>query len=185
MLQCNKRQKVIKRSENLTIFRCLHKGCDAYGQEVNAEACSLCPVRSFKREKSCLKSILSKSTSSVPSHFTDKDVEELIKNSPLKHADLKELQTEILQDQTPPDYPTMSLQLWLYKEALVRWNKAGRPVREDEEVEQLLNTYCKKCDWYDKEKKRCKGCGCKVTTSSLAVFNKLKMATEQCPRGLW
>jgi len=70
-------------------------------------------------------------------------------------------------------------------EAVMRWNSAGRPTRTDEEVGRILETICKPCSWYDPEKKRCRGCGCTVSTSSIAVANKLKMATEKCPRGLW
>lgn len=85
-----------------------------------------------------------------------------------------------------PDYPSMSMQLHNYKEAILRWTRAGKPTRDDEEVKRIVDTICSKnCNWYDPKKKRCKGCGCKVTTGAMAIFNKVKMATEHCPRGFW
>lgn len=85
----------------------------------------------------------------------------------------------------PPEYPAVSAQAWLYKEALSRWVKAGRPTRTQAEVDSIIENHCTQCDWYDKEKKRCRGCGCKVTNSSIAIVNKVKMGTESCPKGLW
>lgn len=82
------------------------------------------------------------------------------------------------------DYPPVSIQMINYKDALIRWQKAGKPTRSEEEVNKILET-CKTCDWYDEDKKRCRGCGCKVTTSSFAILNKAKMATEHCPKGEW
>jgi hypothetical protein len=78
------------------------------------------------------------------------------------------------------------MQLWFYKEAIIRWNKAGRPKRSDEEVKELLEGHCKAgCSWFDPEKGRCKGCGCAVSEGSLAIFNKLRMGTEHCPQEKW
>jgi hypothetical protein len=85
----------------------------------------------------------------------------------------------------PPEYPNWSIQAWMYKEALLRWKRAGYPTRTQEEVEQIHKEHCTKCSWYDAEKKRCKGCGCKVTDGAVAVVNKIKMATEHCPREIW
>ena len=82
-------------------------------------------------------------------------------------------------------FPKATIQLWEYKEALMRWQKAGRPTRSKEEVDRIHIEHCSKCDWYDKEVKRCRGCGCRVTTGALAIFNKIKMATEHCPKDLW
>jgi formamidopyrimidine-DNA glycosylase len=89
------------------------------------------------------------------------------------------------EELSSPDYPALTVQLLAYKEAIIKWKKAGRPTRSKEEVDRIHNNYCLKCDWYDKEKKRCRGCGCKVTKSALAIFNKIKMATEHCPKEYW
>jgi hypothetical protein len=109
------------------------------------------------------------------------EIMQMIKESPLGESDIAEVQSP----GGVPDYPALSLQLWLYKEALTRWIGEGRPVRSDEEVEAIHTKFCKPCEWYDAEKKRCRGCGCKVSTSTFAVINKIKMATEHCPKGLW
>lgn len=167
MLECKKRQKVVK--NGVTTFRCVNKGCEAWGQSVNEQACSLCPVRSEWHVAPC------KPHQPQP-QLEDKPVP--VEN-PVTLEELEKL------DVTTPEYPAMSLQVWLYKEALLKWNKAGRPVRTAEEVETILTTHCKKCDWFDPDANRCKGCGCKVTNSSVAIFNKLKMKTEKCPKGLW
>lgn len=71
-----------------------------------------------------------------------------------------------------------------YAIAVTKWFKAGRPVRSDEEVEQLLEI-CKSCEHYDEKKSRCNICGCRLNLSQLAEFNKLRMATEHCDKGKW
>ena len=70
-----------------------------------------------------------------------------------------------------------------YAMALARWAKAGFPVREQAEVERIEREICRPCEKYVDG--RCKQCGCRVTASSLAVANKIKMATENCPLGKW
>jgi hypothetical protein len=85
----------------------------------------------------------------------------------------------------PPEYPNWSIQAWMYTQALLKWKKAGYPERTDEEVKEIHEKHCTKCEWYDPEKKRCKGCGCRVTDGAVAVVNKIKMATEHCPREIW
>lgn len=83
------------------------------------------------------------------------------------------------------EYPGMPTQLSNYWTAVKRWIKAGRPKRSDKEVARIHSQFCSKCDWYDKEMQRCKGCGCKVKPQGAALLNKIKMATETCPRKFW
>ena len=85
----------------------------------------------------------------------------------------------------PIEYPPLMYQLASYKDALVKWNKAGKPVRSKEEIERIHSEYCTNFDWYDSKQKTCRGCGCKVTLGGMAVFNKIKMATEHCPKEYW
>jgi hypothetical protein len=80
------------------------------------------------------------------------------------------------------EYPSVPIQLNNYRLAVTRWIKAGRPKRTDEEINNIYENHCKKCDWYDAKSSRCKGCGCRVVPKGLALVNKLKMATEHCPR---
>lgn len=164
MLDCNKRQKIVKRSSNETRFKCLNKSCGFYRQTVNEEICNECSLRSTEHEKPCKKKVFK------PRETIEKEIDELKK--------------EGLEIDETVDYPSLLVQISNYKDALIRWKKAGKPTRSDEEV-QNIHKQCSKCDWYDSGKKRCKGCGCKVTTSGFAVFNKIKMATEHCPKGLW
>lgn len=167
MQPCNKRQRIV--ANGVMTFRCLNRSCVAWGQGVTEEACSLCPVRSAPHVKPCKQQ----------QELTESEKE-------LIEAAVDGETIEATPDGSPPpNYPPMSLQVWLYKEALLKWNRAGRPVRSAEEVESIITNHCSRCDWYDADAKRCKGCGCKVTTSSVAIFNKVKMATEHCPKGVW
>jgi hypothetical protein len=176
-IECDKKQKVIKKDQ--TIYRCMHRQCDAHGHTITDEACAVCPLRAYKHVKPCGKHVF-RPAENLEAQASEV---ELLKAISQESDDVV---IEATPDGSPPpNYPAMSTQMWLYKEALLRWNRAGRPVRSAEEVDNILATHCMKCDWYDTEAKRCKGCGCKVTTSSVAVFNKIKMATEHCPKELW
>lgn len=188
MQPCNKRQKVVKRSEGLTLFRCLNKKCGFHGQEVCGDICSRCPVRSVKHQRPCRN--ISRNSPPVMSQpvttqemidVTDDQVRGMIEEAGLDIDDINKSQGA--------GYPPISMQLWMYKEALIRWNKAGRPTRTKEEVVHIEGTFCnppgKACEWYDSKQKRCLGCGCKVTVGSIAVLNKIRMGTEHCPKELW
>lgn len=84
-----------------------------------------------------------------------------------------------------PEYPGLNELLSTYWKAVRRWIAAGRPQRTDKEVEQIHNDFCARCNWYDSESERCKGCGCKVKPVGTALLNKIKMKTEHCPRSYW
>lgn len=85
----------------------------------------------------------------------------------------------------PPQPPGIVRRAISYAEAVAQWTAAGRPVRSDKDVEQIFNRFCKCCRWYDRPKKICKGCGCRVADNGYAIRNKIKMATESCPRNFW
>lgn len=85
----------------------------------------------------------------------------------------------------PPQPPGIVRRAISYAEAMAQWTAAGRPVRSDKDVEQIFNRFCKTCRWYDRPRKICKGCGCRVADNGYAIRNKIKMATENCPRELW
>ena len=70
-----------------------------------------------------------------------------------------------------------------YAEALARWITAGRPVRSDAEVVDIHRFLCRPCPFYHRDK--CRECGCRVRLDGPAVLNKIKMATEHCPKGKW
>jgi len=182
MLPCDKRQTVVNRSTGNERYRCVNRKCDAYGHDVDSDACSVCPVRVYAKLPPCKQARSDVEIPQQPVDITDDEVRELIDQLPEGEADLAEMQASGGTEATP-DFPALSLQLWLYKQALIRWNSAGRPVRSQEEVEEILEKKCKPCEWYDKG--RCRGCGCRVSSSSFAVINKIKMATENCPKGEW
>jgi len=85
----------------------------------------------------------------------------------------------------PPTPPGLVRRAISYTAALTRWPTAGQPERSDKDVERIFNQHCKPCKWYDPEKQICRGCGCRVAENGVAVLNKIKMATEHCPRELW
>lgn len=68
-----------------------------------------------------------------------------------------------------------------YATAVVRWYKAGRPVRSAERVREIYETVCQPCPRFDPVKRTCTICGCRVRASGAALLNKLRMATERCP----
>lgn len=88
-------------------------------------------------------------------------------------------------DAAPPKTPSLVRRTLSYAEALIAWTAAGRPERSDKEVERIFHQHCKTCKWFDPERQICRGCGCRVAESGYAVVNKIKMATEHCPRELW
>ena len=127
--------------------------------------CANCPHKVQKQKPPCQRAM------------TDQEAVDLVKENFKTHLHAPKVGT--------PEYPAMSSQLINYKEALMKWQKAGRPVRKEEEIRDIYENKCKACDWFDSVKGRCRGCGCKVSMGSMAIFNKIKMATEKCPKGEW
>jgi hypothetical protein len=116
-------------------------------------------------------------------NIKDEEVQEMVEDAGLDMSEFDQSTPAAKEKAT--GYPPLSMQAWFYKEALIRWNKAGRPKRSDEEVKELLDNHCKTCSWFDVKKSRCKGCGCAVSEGSIAIFNKLRMGSERCPQGKW
>jgi len=84
-----------------------------------------------------------------------------------------------------PQTPSFFRRSVTYAEAVTGWIAAGHPERSEEETKRIFEEHCSKCAWYDRNKQICRGCGCKVTNVGHAIFNKIKMATQHCPRSLW
>lgn len=186
MEPCEKRQKHVNRTTNESTFKCINKSHEVYGHTVNEDVCYQCPLRVYMHKgPSCKqpKKEVRLEDIKKPCPGCDPITDETLIRALAEKRGPEPI--TITPDETPdgvvPDYPAVSMQLWLYKEALLRWQRAGRPTRSDEEVEHILETHCKKCDWYDPEQRRCRGCGCRVTDGGMAVINKLRMATERCP----
>lgn len=84
-----------------------------------------------------------------------------------------------------------------YVSAVARWVAAGRPVRTDDEVDQILADHCRGCRWFSDHRCTHASCGCQVRSVEdekvpvlswlvpAAMLNKLRMATEKCPEEKW
>ena len=163
------------------------------GNTVDEAICFGCPVRIEEHKSPCLSQrnrppAPAKNNASVIQteemlNIKDEEIREMVVDAGL---DMSEFERHVpATEGEVPNYPPLSMQAWFYKEALIRWNKAGRPKRSDEEVKKLLDGHCKTCSWFDPERNRCKGCGCAVSEGSIAIFNKLRMGTEHCPQEKW
>jgi hypothetical protein len=168
MIECEKRQRLVKRNKDgskAEAFRCLNVKCDMNGQQVTDEQCARCPLAVVFKPRPCNKG-------PEPCDECREKERELSK----KYKDSIKV----------PEFPALHLQLISWKEAVKKWRAAGKPKRTDKEVANIKENFCNEtCSWFDPAKSRCKGCGCKVTEGGVAVFNKIRMATEHCPRDLW
>lgn len=87
--------------------------------------------------------------------------------------------------QTPNEkLPTLTQKALHYVAAVVQHYATGANTRPNEEVEALL-TICQQCENYNSVLEICRVCGCRCTNGSNAFFNKLRMASQHCPRGKW
>ena len=69
-----------------------------------------------------------------------------------------------------------------YTKAIATWTMAGMPVRSNHEVASIF-AVCAACDHFNG--RACTVCGCSTSTSAIAFVNKIKMATEKCPKDKW
>jgi len=81
--------------------------------------------------------------------------------------------------------PSISRRIVTYAEAVIEWTAAGRPERSEEEVERIFKEKCCPCKSFDPDKNVCRRCGCRVAADGFALRNKIKMATQHCPKGYW
>lgn len=76
-----------------------------------------------------------------------------------------------------------------YGKALTRWTLAGRPVRSSKETERIYRQICSLCEHFKPNEAGTAGacglCGCRLSPIAPATENKIRMATECCPIGLW
>ena len=97
----------------------------------------------------------------------------------------------------PAELPPTATQAARYLSAIERWRLAGRPERTDDEVREILETYCVACEHFEAGRCTHHGCGCNVRTPEeeqatllgryvhRGLVNKLRQATESCPVGRW
>ena len=84
-----------------------------------------------------------------------------------------------------PAKPSLAKRILTYTQAVAEWIAAGRPERSDEEVQHIYKEHCEPCSWRKRRSNVCRGCGCRVAAYGMAVTNKIKMATQHCPRNKW
>ena len=69
-----------------------------------------------------------------------------------------------------------------YAQSRRRWIEAGKPTREQDAVEKILNEQCKPCDYYRRQTENTGKCGlCSCQLNLGKALNKIYWATEGCP----
>ncbi len=107
----------------------------------------------------------------LPSRFQNVNIEKLLADPNLKIT------------MTDQQMPKLTTRIHSYVTALKEWREAGKPIRSDEEVERIFEFFCSKCKSH--KKNRCLFCGCRIAINGHPITNKIKMATEHCPKELW
>lgn len=79
--------------------------------------------------------------------------------------------------------PKLTNKVMNYFAAVRKWVAAGKPVRTEQEIQEIYEKHCSKCSMFDKERQVCNSCGCPASTNQPPLRNKLAMATEECPLG--
>lgn len=80
--------------------------------------------------------------------------------------------------------PSLPQKMVNYAKAVTKHIFTGGGTRTDEEVKKLL-AICKSCNLFNNERMYCTVCGCKCNANKSAFTNKLRMKSQQCPRGKW
>ena len=116
--------------------------------------------------------------------FTQNVTEETCLPCPSYQAALEAQAAQAVRE-TLPAVPSLAKRVKSWTAAVADWKLQGSPERSKDEVQQIFNTFCTPCSWYDRNRQLCRGCGCRVRSGGYAVFNKIRMATQHCPRNLW
>ncbi len=201
MINCDKRQKEVK--DGVEQHRCIERKAEPYLQIVDEPTCQACPILALKNKKGCggvaqpawTNELLSVSTVkteelTVTPHEKEQGYE---KPCPYRmngkcQVTGHQINPEICKacdQETAEHMATLPEMAVGFANEVKRWIRHGRPVRTDEEVKYILETYCKKCDMYDPEKEACKKCGCAMNDSSWPLLNGIKMKTKICPMKIW
>jgi hypothetical protein len=104
-------------------------------------------------------------------------------SSPREAADVRAAEAPDAASQE--NAPGLLVRVGRYSRAVGRWIAAGRPVREEEEVQRIYQTLCQPCEHFDAGRGICKTCGCRVWEQGSSLTNKIRMGTERCPRKKW
>lgn len=84
--------------------------------------------------------------------------------------------------------PNLAVQAGNLAEASVKWRAAGMPMRTPDAIATIYaecrSNQCRKYIGKDAKHGQCAECGCNVS-SEFNTWNKIALATEVCPLGLW
>jgi hypothetical protein len=67
-----------------------------------------------------------------------------------------------------------------YTGAVAKWIAAGKPTRDQAEVDRIYLEVCQPCQPHFKDGK-CGKCGCAINREPNGLKNKIAMGTEHCP----
>jgi hypothetical protein len=68
--------------------------------------------------------------------------------------------------------------------AIGRWVAYGRPTRTAAQIAEVW-AICQACEFLAPSRDRCSICDCRVSLTAAAIFNKVAMGTEACPKKKW
>ncbi len=118
----------------------------------------------------------------IPFALRNTDPENTHRNCP-KHPEILKVakEAEIILGE-----PGLVERGYHYAKALVKWSVHLWPRRSAEEAENL-ERICQSCPGghYDAQAEECKVCGCGTSSQRWAIRSKVKMQTEDCPKGFW
>lgn len=179
------RKKQIEKSADGELARCVNPKSKVYLSVVSDMFCGACPVKvacqgaSRKPEQVPLPIL-----QNYPycEHRVGKGEEVVcsVTGLPVSQDQCNRCDTE-----TRDRMATLGDKLSGYASAVRRWVASGCPTRTEEEIKDIFETHCDKCEMYDREKHSCKNCGCNLALTGNPLTNKLAMGTEHCPLGRW
>jgi len=134
----------------------------------------------------CFKQLEKINNEAADKEIKKEEVLEKIRDEQSKELEKKtnELREKLKQEneKVPESFPSLDSQVKNYSKALYKWVTGGMDSRPKEEVERIFDI-CKSCEFF--KDGRCLVCGCRLANKGVAVTNKIKMATEHCPKGKW
>jgi hypothetical protein len=173
MIECDKRQREFHNSE--LKHRCLEQRAGTYLEIVSESTCANCPIYRPNRLP------VIEDSKYPPCQFRSHYGGTMCQASGLPtNPDACNKCVKITTDTL-----TFTDKVKNYASAVQKWVANGRPTRTEEEVKEIFENHCSKCNLYDREKESCNSCGCAVNTKDFPLVNKIKMKTEVCPLGQW
>lgn len=100
---------------------------------------------------------------------------------PVKKTSITNPQRSSIMYDKEKNSPEVIEMIKRYTNAQVKWYKAGKPLRTDEEIKEIFSI-CQSCQHFKKDLigSKCNICGCRLHSTRKKV-NKIAMSTESCP----